>query len=83
MVRCPNSIIIFITKRKTMEIKDILSELITVATNVMNEKGQPENFDLEDFISNLENYYTDLDDLGEFHFENDLEGSYDFDDDDY
>jgi pantothenate kinase len=65
-----------------MEIKDILSELITVATNVLNEKGQPENFDLEDFISNLESYYQDLDDLGEFHFENDLEGGYDFDDDD-
>ena len=36
-----------------MEIKDILSELITVATNVLNEKGQPDNFDLEDFISVL------------------------------
>jgi pantothenate kinase len=67
-----------------MEIKDILSELITVATNVMNEKGQPENFDLEDFIQTMENYYSELDDLGEFYFENDMENGYDFDgDDDY
>jgi len=61
-----------------MEIKDILSELITVATNVLNEKGQPDNFDLEDFISNMESYYEELDDLGEFYFESD---EYDFDDD--
>ena len=66
-----------------MEIKDILSELITVATNVMNEKGQPENFDLEDFIQNMEDYYSELDDLGEFYFENDMEGGYDFDEDEY
>ena len=73
-----------ITKEKTMEIKDILSELITVATNTMNEKGQPENFDLEDFIQTMENYYSELDDLGEFYFENDMENGYDFDgDDDY
>ena len=32
-----------------MEIKDILSELITVSTNLLGEKGNPENFDLEDF----------------------------------
>ena len=67
-----------------MEIIDILSELITVATNTMNEKGQPENFDLEDFIQTMENYYSELDDLGEFYFENDMENGYDFDgDDDY
>ena len=66
-----------------MEIKDILSELITVATNVMNEKGQPENFDLEDFIQTMEDYYTELDDLGEFYFLGDEENGYDFDEDDY
>ncbi len=36
-----------------MEIKDILSELITVATNTLNERGGPENFDLEDFIKSM------------------------------
>ncbi len=46
-----------------MEIKDILSELITVATNVLNEKGQPENFDLEDFITTMEDYYEELDEI--------------------
>jgi hypothetical protein len=67
-----------------MEIKDILSELITVATNTMNEKGQPENFDLEDFIQTMEDYYTELDDLGEFYFADDEDSGYDFDgDDDY
>lgn len=66
-----------------MEIKDILSELITVATNVLNEKGQPENFDLEDFIQTMEDYYTELDDLGEFYFLGDEENGYDFDEDDY
>ena len=67
-----------------MEIKDILSELITVATNTMNEKGQPENFDLEDFIQTLEDYYTELDDLGEFYFLGDEGEGYDFEgDDDY
>ena len=67
-----------------MEIKDILSELITVATNVLNEKGQPENFDLEDFIQTMEDYYTELDDLGEFYFIGDESDGYDFDgDDDY
>ena len=82
MVRCPNSIIIFITKRKTMEIKDILSELITVSTNLFNEKGQPDNFDLEDFISELENHFEELDEIGVFHFENDND-SYDFGDEEY
>ena len=62
-----------------MEIKDILSELITVATNTLNERGVPENFDLEDFISVLEEYYTELDELGEFYYIDDNDG-YDFDD---
>lgn len=66
-----------------MEIKDILSELITVATNVLNEKGNPENFDLEDFISVLEDYYGELDEIGEFYFENDMEDGYDWDEEDY
>jgi len=66
-----------------MEIKDILSELITVATNVLNEKGQPDNFDLEDFITNLEDYYTELDEIGEFYFEEDMGEGYDWDDEDY
>ena len=61
-----------------MEIKDILSELITVATNTFNEKGSPENFDLEDFISALESYYEELDEIGEFYFADD-ENGYDFD----
>lgn len=65
-----------------MEIKDILSELITVATNVLNEKGNPENFDLEDFIDTLEAYYSDLDEIGEFYFEGEMEEGYDWDDDD-
>jgi len=66
-----------------MEIKDILSELIAVATNVLNEKGEPENFDLEDFISTLEDYYADLDEIGEFYFEEDMEEGYDWNDEDY
>ena len=66
-----------------MEIKDILSELIQVATNVLNEKGNPENFDLEDFIDTLETYYSDLDEIGEFYFEGDMEEGYDWDDDNY
>jgi pantothenate kinase len=66
-----------------MEIKDILSELITVANNAMNERGCPENFDLEDFISTLEDYYSELDEIGEFYFLDDEDG-YDFsDEDDY
>ena len=65
-----------------MEIKDILSELITAATNVLNEKGQPENFDLEDFITTMEDYYEELDEIGAFHFENDND-EYDFDEDEY
>jgi len=66
-----------------MEIKDILSELITVATATLNERGCPENFDLEDFIDTLEDYYGDLDEIGEFYFL-DEEDKYDFsDEDDY
>jgi hypothetical protein len=65
-----------------MEIKDILAELITVATNAFSEKGQPDNFDLEDFIQTMEDYYEELDDLGEFYFENDVEG-FEPDEDDY
>ena len=65
-----------------MEIKDILSELITVANNAMNERGCPENFDLEDFISTLEDYYEELDEIGEFIYYD--EDGYDFsDEDDY
>lgn len=64
-----------------MEIKDILSELITVSTNLLNEKGEPDNFDLEGFISDLENYYEELDEIGEFYFESDMD-EYDFDEDD-
>jgi pantothenate kinase len=66
-----------------MEIKDILSELITVTTNIFNERGAPENFDLEDFISTLENYYEDLDEIGEFYYLDDENVGYDFDEDDY
>ena len=65
-----------------MEIKDILSELITVATNTFSERGNPDNFDLEDFITTMESYYEELDDLGEFYFESDEEG-YAFDEDEY
>ena len=56
-----------------MEIKDILSELITVSINTMNERGCPENFDLEDFIDTLEDYYGDLDEIGEFVYLDDKE----------
>jgi pantothenate kinase len=60
-----------------MEIKDILSELITVSTNVLNERGVPENFDLEEFIQTLENYYEELDEIGEFIYFEDGENMYD------
>ena len=63
-----------------MEIKDILSELITVATATLNERGCPENFDLEDFISAMEDYYSDLDEIGEFVYLDDKD-EYDFSDD--
>jgi pantothenate kinase len=64
-----------------MEIKDILSELITVANSAMNERGCPENFDLEDFISVIEDYYNDLDEIGEFTYLDDKD-EYDFSDED-
>lgn len=67
-----------------MEIKDILSELITLSTNLLSEKGQPENFDLEDFITTLEDYYEELDEIGHFYFLDDEDEGYDFgDEDDY
>jgi pantothenate kinase len=66
-----------------MEIKDILSELITVANSAMNERGCPENFDLENFISVIEDYYEELDEIIEFAYLDDKE-EYDFsDEDDY
>jgi hypothetical protein len=60
-----------------MEIKDILSELITVSTNTLNERSVPENFDLEEFIQTLENYYEELDEIGEFIYFEDSENLYD------
>jgi len=57
-----------------MEIKDILSELITVATNTLSERGAPENFDLEDFIDTLESYYEELDEIDEFMYYDDKDG---------
>jgi len=63
-----------------MEIKDILSELITVSINTMNERGCPENFDLEDCISVMENYYEELDEIDEFIYIDDKD-EYNFSDD--
>jgi hypothetical protein len=60
-----------------MEIKDILSELITVSTNLLNERSNPENFDLEEFIQTLENYYEELDEIGEFVYLDDSDNIYD------
>ena len=57
-----------------MEIKDILSELITVATNTLNERGTPENFDLEEFLDVLESYYEELDEIDEFMYYDDEDG---------
>jgi len=57
-----------------MEIKDILSELITVSINTLNERGVPENFDLEDFIDTLESYYKELDEIDEFMYYDDKDG---------
>jgi hypothetical protein len=57
-----------------MEIKDILSELITVSVNTLNERGVPENFDLEDFIDTLESYYEELDEIDEFMYYDDEDG---------
>jgi hypothetical protein len=67
-----------------MEIKEILSELILVAQSLLNEKGQPENFDLEDFIYQMEGYHQELDEAGEFYYEGtDDEWSDEYDDDSY
>jgi len=38
---------------------------------------------LEDFISTLEEYYSELDEIGEFHYEEDMEEGYEWDDDNY
>ncbi len=57
-----------------MEIKDILSELITVSINTLNERGVPENFELEDFIDTLESYYEELDEIDEFMYYDDEDG---------
>jgi pantothenate kinase len=68
-----------------MEIKDILSELITVATNTLNERGTPENFDLEEFLDVLESYYEELDEIDEFmYYDDEDEGGFgnDWDDED-
>jgi len=47
--------------------------LITVSTNLLSERGEPDNFDLEGFIQTLEDYYQELDEIGEFYFTN-IEG---------
>jgi hypothetical protein len=47
----------------------------------MNERGCPENFDLEDFISAIEDYYEELDEIGEFTYLDDKD-EYDFSDED-
>jgi len=49
-----------------MEIKDLLNDLINSAQAELDQNGQPENFDLEDFIYTLEEYWSELDDIGEF-----------------
>jgi len=66
-----------------MEIKDILSELITVTTNQLAERGNPENFDLEELIETLESYYEELDEIGEFYYYEDEDEGYDFEDENY
>lgn len=66
-----------------MEIKDILSELILSAQNTLNDKGQPENFDLEDFIYQLEGYFQELDEIGDFMYEIEDDFSGDYDDEYY
>ena len=65
-----------------MEIKDILKELVISATSTFNQNGQPENFDLEDFISAIESYYRELDDLGEFYYEDEDRFDKEWDDQD-
>jgi hypothetical protein len=66
-----------------MEIKEILSELILIAQNSLNENGQPENFDLEDFIYQMEGYHQELDEIGEFYYAGDEEELGDDYDDNY
>lgn len=66
-----------------MEIKDILSELILSAQNTLNDKGQPENFDLEDFIYQLEGYFQELDEIGDFMYEIEDDFLEEYDDEDY
>ena len=66
----------------TAEIKDILSELIAVSTNIFNEYGVPDNFDLEEFINTLEVYHDELDEIGEFYYYDNNESNDTFDDDD-
>jgi len=63
-----------------MEIKDILKELINVAQLELDQNGQPDNFDLDDFINLLEDYWSELDDIGEFVYSDD-DGMEFFDDD--
>ena len=54
-----------------MEIKELLNDLIATSISVLNEKGQPENFDLEYFIQQLEDYHQELDDIGQFYYQED------------
>jgi hypothetical protein len=65
-----------------MEIKDILKELINVAQLELDQNGQPDNFDLDDFINLLEDYWSELDDIGEFVYSDDDRMEF-FDDEDY
>ena len=66
-----------------MEIKDLISELITVATNQLSERGNPDNFDLEELVETLESYYEELDEIGEFTYLDDEDGYNFSDEDDY
>ena len=63
-----------------MEIKDLISELITVANNTLSERGNPDNFDLEELVETLESYYEELDEIGEFLYYDEGD-EYAFDDD--
>jgi hypothetical protein len=65
-----------------MEIKDILKELINVAQLELDQNGQPDNFDLDDFINLLEDYWSELDDIGEFVYSGDDRMEF-FGDEDY
>ena len=67
-----------------MEIKEQLSELINTINNIIYEKGIPNNFDLEDFLSTLEGYYQELDDIGELFFiEDNWSGKSDYNEDEF